>query len=71
MIAAPVLSRQGILDSSVETRIVEAVIHLAGQNPRAAARFVQAISCPPMIGSVKLSWRDGKFNAVEVTEQTY
>lgn len=44
---------------------------LAQQNPRVAARFALAIQHPPKFGSVKLSWRDGKLNAMEFVEQTY
>lgn len=57
--------------SGTNERVLAAIEHLISQNPRAAARFVSVVCDPPKIGSIKLSWRDGKLNGVEVIEQTY
>jgi hypothetical protein len=66
-----IVNADGLLTLSSQERIIAAVIHLAGQNPRAAARLVAVISNPPKVGSVKLSWREGKLAGCEVVEQTY
>lgn len=71
MNAGYVLNAKGLLTESAEENIIAAVVHLAGQNPRAAARLVAVISNPPKVGSVKLSWRDSKLSGCEVIEQTY
>lgn len=60
-----------LLTLSAQERILAAIIHLASENPRAAARLITVISNPPRIGSVKLTWRDGKLNGCEVVDQTY
>jgi hypothetical protein len=65
------LNGRGLLTESAEANIIAAVVHLAGQNPRAAARLIAVITNPPKIGSAKLTWRDGKLNGIEVVEQTY
>jgi hypothetical protein len=65
------VNARGLLTESAEESIIAAIVHLAGQNPRAAARLIAVISNPPMIGSAKLTWRDGKLNGIEVVEQTY
>jgi hypothetical protein len=69
--AGYVLNAKGLLTESAEENIIASIIHLAGQNPRAAARLVAVISNPPKIGSAKLTWRDGQLNGIEVVEQTY
>jgi hypothetical protein len=68
---ASLVNAEGLLTLSAQERILAAIIHLAGQNPRAAARLIAVISHPPQVGSVKLSWREGKLNGCEVVEQTY
>ena len=67
----PLINADGLLTLSAQERILAAIIHLAGQNPRAAARLIAVISHPPQVGSVKLSWREGKLSGCEVIEQTY
>ncbi len=71
MNAGYVLNSKGLLTESAEENIIASIVHLAGQNPRAAARLVAIISNPPKVGSVKLSWREGKLAGCEVVEQTY
>jgi plasmid stabilization system protein ParE len=66
-----VLNAKGLLTESAEENIIAAIVHLASQNPRAAARLVSVISNPPRIGSAKLTWRDGQLNGIEIVEQTY
>jgi hypothetical protein len=65
------VNARGLLTESAEESIIAAVIHLAGQNPRAAARLIAVISNPPRVGSARMTWRDGKLNSIEVVEQTY
>lgn len=50
---------------------VESLKRLAQENPRAMREFILAIQQPPNIGSIKLSWRDGKLVGLESTRQTY
>jgi hypothetical protein len=66
-----VLNARGLLTEAAEENIIEAIVNLAGQNPRAAARLIAVISNPPRVGSARLTWRDGKLNSIEVVEQTY
>ena len=50
---------------------VESLKRLAAENPRAMRDFILAIQQPPMVGSIKLCWRDGKLVSLESTRQTY
>jgi hypothetical protein len=44
---------------------------LAKDKPSLVTEIVETLRHPPQIGSLKLSWRDGKLCNVETVKQTY
>lgn len=50
---------------------VDSLARLAQENPRAMRAFILAIQQPPTVGSITLSWRDGKLASLESIRKTY
>jgi hypothetical protein len=59
------------IQETLTVATVDSLNRLARENPSVMRDFILAIQQPPKVGSLKLSWRDGKLSGLEFIRQTY